>query len=164
MATVAAQSSEEISLKGVPDGLYELRVSADQPLTAAALTASKTSDFAWAPATSAINDSSAFVVPALSNGSQATLMLGGSKAATVDLTLVDAAGAVTTRSVAVAGDRPTSVPLPLGGGVWLKVTNGAVNAGVFLRCPDSSGDVIAATGLGRVALQPTGVEVTEQPR
>lgn len=164
VATVAAQSSDEIVLKDVPDGLYELRVSADQPLTAAAFTASKTSDFAWAWATSAISDSSAFVVPALPSGSQATLMLAAGKAATVDLTTVTPSGAATTRTVAVAGDRPTAVPLTIGGGVWLKVTGGAVNAGVFLRSPDSGGDLVAATGLGRIPLQPNGVDVTEQPR
>ncbi|KYH42968.1 DUF5719 family protein [Branchiibius sp. NY16-3462-2] len=164
VATVAAQSSDEITLKDVPDGVYEFRVSADQPLTAAAFTASKTSDFAWAPATAAINDSSAFVVPALPSGSQATLLLGAGRAASVELTSVDTSGAATTRTVTVAADRPTVVPLTLGGGVWLKVTSGAVNAGVFLRSPDASGDVIAATGLGRVLLQPNGVDVTETPR
>lgn len=164
VATVAAQSSDEIVLKDVPDGLYELRVSADQPITAAAFTASKTSDFAWAPASVAVSDSSAFVVPALPSGSQATLLLGASKAASVELTSVDTGGAATTRTVTVASDRPTAVPLTLGGAVWLKVTSGAVNAGVFLRSPDASGDLIAATGLGRVPLQPNGVDVTEAPR
>lgn len=163
VVTVAGQSSDEITLKDIPDGLYEVRVSADQPLTAAAFTASKTSDFAWAPATSAISDSSGFVVPALPAGAQATLLLGASKAATVDVTTADPSGAVTTRAVAVATDRPTSVPLKIGGAVWLKVAGGAVNAGVFLRSPDSSGDLIAATALGRVPLQPNGVDVSEEP-
>lgn len=164
VATVAAQSSDEMTLKDVPDGLYELRISADQPMTAAALTASKTSDFAWATATSAINDSSAFVVPALPAGSQGTLMLGAGQPATVDLTTVSGSGAATTRTVTVAADRPTSVPLTVGGAVWLKVSSGSVNAGVFLRSPDSSGDLIAASGLGRVPLRPNGVDVTEQAR
>ena len=164
VATVAAQSSDEITLKDVPDGLYELRVSADQPVTAAAFTASKASDFAWAPASAVIVDSSAFVVPSLPTGSQATLLLGASKGARVELSTVDTAGAVTTRAVAVAGDRPTSVPLTIGGAVWLKVVSGAVNAGVFLRSRDAGGDVIAATELGRIPLRPNGVDVTETPR
>lgn len=164
VATIAGASSNEIVLKGVPDGLYELRVTADQPVTAAAFSASKTSDFAWAPATSAINDSSAFVVPALPSGSQATLVLAAGKAATADLTIVSTTGAATTRTVAVAADRPSAVSMPLGGAVWLKVTGGAVHAGVFLRSPDGSGDLIAVAGLGRVPLQPGGVDVTEQPR
>lgn len=164
VATIAGASSNEIVLKDVPDGVYELRVTADQPVTAAAFTASKTSDFAWAPATAAISDSSAFVVPTLPRGSQATLLLAAEKGATVDLTTVSTTGAATTRSVAVSGDRPSAVPLTLDGAVWLKVTGGSVNAGVFLRSPDASGDLVAATGLGRIPLQPNGVDVTEQPR
>lgn len=165
VATVPAGTVGRVTLSGIPDGVYDVRVTADQPVVAAAFSPAKTSDFAWSTSTVAISDSSALLLPQLPAGSTATVSLASpDHAAEVAVTTVDGAGAATTRTVQVAGDRPTQFTVPTGSSVWLRVTKGSVGAGAFVRVPDASGDLIAGVGLTRTPLRASDVSVSELVR
>lgn len=165
VATVSAATVGHVTLNGVPDGVYELRVTADQPVVAAAFSPSRTSDFGWSTSAVPIADSSAVLLPGLPAGSTVTLSLaspGGS--ARVALTIVGSDGATSNRTVAVAGDRPTQLSLPPGSGVWLRVTKGAVSAGGFAQVPDPAGNLVSGVALTRVPLRSSGIAVSESGR
>lgn len=164
VATVPAGTVGRVALSGVPDGVYALRVTADQPIVAAAISTSGTSDFAWSVSATALSDSSALLLPQLPTGSTATLSLASAGSARVTLTTVAPDGTPTDRAVHVAADRPTQLTLAPGTSAWLRVERGTVWAGAFVRVPDTAGQLVSGVALSRVPLRATGQSVSELVR
>ncbi|NNG40205.1 hypothetical protein HJ588_13110 [Flexivirga sp. ID2601S] len=161
--TVPAGSAGAVTLSGLAAGTYALRVTADVPVAAAALSRTGptgTTDIAWAPAADAVAGLTGGALPTAVPGARSALMLVAPKGVTVDVQTVTAGGSHTSR-VALRADRPLEQQLPSDvRAVWVRPAGtAAVHAAVTVRGKDAKGALLATMPLQPVSTSGTSVSM-----
>ncbi len=164
VATVPGGRTTGIALKGLKPGDYSIRVTADEPVAASAISRTATSgtaDFAWMPGAPRITTLAGFALPERANGDRDALLLAApGKGATVRLTTESGSGDPATRTVRVPADRPVSVPVTGARAGWVDVVRGGVYAGLVSTSKDSSGPLVSAAVLHPVRTSTDAVRAT----
>lgn len=162
VVTVPAGSTDAVRLKDVPRGVYSVRVSADEPVVAGAVSrtgTSGTADFAWMPSAPKISTLTGFAVPPASKGARNTLVLSApGKGAAVHLTTGSDDGKHVTKTVKIPGDHPVTIPLEDAATGWVDVTHGSVYAGLIAQRSDDSGALVSSTALHPIRARSNAVQ------
>ncbi len=163
---VPAGSVAELSIPA-PDATLALEITADQPVTAAVLSAPKSgSDFGWSVASPATAAVSAAAYPPLAADSprHRTLALAAVDGpVTAQVTTRAADGAPRTATIAVPADASRTFDVSDSIAVWVRPTSGAgqLHAAVTTSAP--AGDDFVLAGLPLQPVRLTVTPVTVQP-
>ncbi|WP_265447715.1 DUF5719 family protein [Flexivirga meconopsidis] len=162
--TVSAGTTDAVTLSGLRPGKYQLRVTSDVPVAAAALgrtAASGRTDIAWAPAATAITGLTGAALPTAVPGGRATLMVSSPKGGAVDVETVTDKGSSRSR-ITVRSDRPVVQQLPASvRAVWLRPADDvSAYATVLVDGKDAKGGLSAALPLLPVSTTGTSVSMT----
>lgn len=126
VSTVPAGASEAVRLAGLEPGAYDVQVTADVAVAAAAMTrtaSSGTTDLAWSPAVAAATGPAGIALPTGIPDLSAALMLAAPHRTTADIVTVTASGTV-TKGVEVPPDRPVVVDVEGAAAVWVRPARG----------------------------------------
>lgn len=132
--TVRAGRVAAMALTGLAKGSYAVRVTADEPVSAAALSRtadSGTADLDWASAVPAISGFGSVALPSSVPDRSSTLTLLATRSTSVRVwTRTD--GDVTQRTVRVSADRPVSTSVGQASAVWVDPGQDSVYAAVTM--------------------------------
>ena len=136
VARVAARSTGELTVSGLPDGTYAVELTSDVPVVASLFASWRKTpamgDFVWAPSTTASAGLLGAAFPASPGDRRRTLSLVSSAGPAKVAVTWRSAGAWTTKNVDLAQD--TSATLEMGSpeSVWVRRTSGTgqIRAGV----------------------------------
>ncbi|MFC6707868.1 DUF5719 family protein [Flexivirga alba] len=126
VSTIPAGTSGAVPLTGLPTGSYDVQVTGDVPVAAAAMSrtaSSGTTDLAWSPAVAAANGPAGIAVPVGIPGSSTALMLTAPTRTKADVVTVTASG-TDTKTVEVPADRPIVVGVEGAVAVWVRPARG----------------------------------------
>lgn len=163
---VPAGSVGELAIPA-PEAMLALEITADQPVTAAVLSAPPSGrDFAWSIATAPATSLAAAAYPALPADSprHRTLALAAVDGpVTAQITIRTADGATRTATIDVPADASRTFDVSDSIAVWMRPTSGAgqLHAAVTTSAPAGEGFVLAGLPLQPVRL--TVAPVTVQP-
>lgn len=129
---VAGGAAEALVIKGVPAGSYAIRVTAQEPVVAAAVDLSAgdgRADFGWSTASPTISDRAGTPLPTLP-GDVTTALTLFAPDDPAELELTSAGGR--PEKVRVMADRPTRIDVTGRRAVWLRVTSGSLHAALTM--------------------------------
>ncbi|WP_446665371.1 DUF5719 family protein [Flexivirga sp. B27] len=153
--TVPAGSSEAVTLSGLKPGDYNVQVTGDVPVAAAAMSRSGdsgTTDLTWSPAVPAAAGAAGVPVPGGIPDGSASLMLTAAEPARVEIVTVTASGAH-TRTVAVPADGPVVTDVKSATAVWVKPAKGnKIHAALTLRGSRDKAGLLATVPLHETPL------------
>lgn len=151
VTTVQGHSTGAVRLKGLDEGVYSVRVTADEPVVAAAssrTSGSGTTDVTWMPSAPTIDTLTGFALPKPLRGGRDTLVLSAAgHAAKVSLVTTSRSGKERTRTLTVPADHPVTVSVTDDTSGWIAVRSGKIHAGVVSTASDDEGSLVAATAL-----------------
>lgn len=154
VATIKAHSVGEFDLGALPAGTYAVQLTSDEPVVAGALAVRRAEaapgDFAWSAASAPITGlAGAAFVPSSASGpvTRSLNLVSSADPATAEVTVVDAAGTPSVRSIEVPADSTAALAMPAGTTqVWVRRSSGAG----ALR-----GAVVSTSGLGAAQMVAT---------
>ena len=172
---VAGGTVRDISLAGLPKGVYGLQVRADVPIVAGAFAQRRTSpsapgDFAWSSSTEAIAGVAGAPLPRRELGGRPLanrLALTSSGApANVEVVTTDSTGRATSRRLTLAADTATVVDLGDAASVWVHRLSGKgqLRAGAITTGSDAKGELISVLALTDALLRTTSAGLLEIPQ
>lgn len=144
-----------VALQGISRGSYAVRVTAEQPVVAAAQTDAATqgpSDISWSTATPAVPALTGSPVPSVSGVRTWLAIFAPDKAATVDVVTIGPGGG--NRRLAVAADTPTWVEVTGRDAVWVRVRSGSVHAALSSAGTQGAQPLLEVAGLEPVLVKP----------
>ncbi len=151
VTTVHGHSTAAVRLHDVERGVYSVRVTADEPVVAAASSrteGSGTSDVAWMPSAPAIDDLTGYALPGPRHDGKRELVLrADGSPAKVSLVTTSRSGTDRKRTLTVPADRPVTVTVTDDASGWISVRHGTIRAGIVSTATDDDGPVVAATAL-----------------
>ena len=173
VATIKARSVGQFDLTGLAPGTYAVQVTADEPVVAGAVALRRASgapgDFAWSGASAPIAGlaGAAFVPTSGATAVARTLTLVSSgDPATAEVTVVDATGKPTVRSVDVPADSTASLVLPAGvTQVWVRRSagDGTLRGAVVDTSGVGAAQLVATTTLAPAPLTTLTTRVLPLP-
>lgn len=173
VATIKARSVGQFDLTGLAPGTYAVQVTADEPVVAGAVALRRArggpGDFAWSGASAPIAGlaGAAFVPTSGATAVARTLTLVSSgDPATAEVTVVDATGKPTVRSVDVPADSTASLALPAGvTQVWVRRSagDGALRGAVVDTSGVGAAQLVATTTLAPAPLTTLTTRVLPLP-
>lgn len=126
--TLAARTTVDIPLSGLPAGSHALEVTADVPVVAAVMSQARAEgapgDIAWTPATPPVTGVSGIPLPAVGDGAVRQLALVGAGSTAAAVVVLRTASGEERREVGVDPDRLTLVDLGAASSVWVKKSEG----------------------------------------
>ena len=171
---VAGGTVRDISIDGLPIGVYGLQVRADVPVVAAAFAprrpdTDKPGDFAWSSSSEPVLGVAGTPVTRREFGTgilgQAVVITSTGAGANVEVVMTDAAGTASSRRLDLAADTATRVDVGEATSVWVHrlAGKGQVRAGLVAVGRDDTGQVVSAMPLLDAALRTTSVGLLEIP-
>ncbi|HWC23311.1 MAG TPA: DUF5719 family protein [Flexivirga sp.] len=155
VSTVAAGASEAVRLTGLTAGGYDVQVTGDVPVVAAAMSrtaSSGTTDLAWSPAVEATKGPAGIALPTGIPGRSTSLMLTAPTRTKADIVTVTASGAE-TKTVGIPADRPVVVGVKGAVAVWVRpAPGGALHAAVTIGGSRDNAGLLATVPLQQTPL------------
>ena len=172
---VAGGAVRDLSLQGLPDGVYAVQVRADVPVVAGAVTLRRPApnapgDLAWTTSTEPVAGVAGAPLPTqglAGRPMQRMLSLTSAHGAVnVEVITSDASGAPTSRRLTVPADAVTAVDLTGASSVWVHRVSGPgrLRAGVVVWSTDARGPVISTLPLTDTVLRSRSVGLLELPQ
>lgn len=153
--TIDAGTSRGVTLSGLKPGSYDVQVTGDVPIAAAAMSRtadSGTTDLTWSPAVHAVKGPAGTVVPGGIPGGSASLTVTAPSRTKVEVATVTSAGEHTT-TVTVPADRPVVTGVKGATAVWVKpAAHSTVRAVLTLRGSADKAGLLATVPLHETTL------------